>query len=215
MTRNDNRNYNYEDYPSERRGEYEAVLDLLSPGSKVVDLACGNGALMELMINEKQCTCIGMELSPSGVATCLQKGLQVTEGRIDEKLPYADNAFDVAVCNVTIQMVLYPETLLAEMKRISRRQIISFPNFAYFRNRLDMLLYGRMPKPMLFGYQWYNTGHIHQLSLRDFNELLQQTGGLQLTRSRYVPVGFKIIDGLGNIFPGWFRKIVIQETEKI
>ncbi|CAL1519216.1 methionine biosynthesis protein MetW [Chitinophaga sp. MM2321] len=213
--RNDNRNYNYEDFPSEKRVEYVAITSLLAPGSKVIDLACGNGALMEMMIAEKGCTCEGVELSPSGVQVAVKRGLSVREGRIDEKLPYADGEFDVAVCNVTIQMVMYPEQLLAEMKRISRKQIISFPNFAYFRNRLDLLLYGRMPKPMLFGYQWYNTGHIHQLSIRDFGELLAHTGGMRITRTLYVPVGYKIIDGLGSIMPGWFRKEVILETENI
>ncbi|WP_212005351.1 methionine biosynthesis protein MetW [Chitinophaga sp. HK235] len=212
--RNDNRNYDYSQLPSEKRGEYEKVTDLLSPGNTVLDLACGNGRLMEMMIEEKQCDCKGIEISLSGVEICQQKGLQVIRGRIDETLPYADNEFDVAVCNVTIQMVMYPETLLSEMKRVSRRQIISFPNFAYFRNRIDMLINGRMPKKMLFGYQWYNTGHIHQLSLRDFEELLENVGGLRIARKRYVPIGFKIIDSLGNVFPGWFRKTIIIETVK-
>ncbi|RBL89709.1 methionine biosynthesis protein MetW [Chitinophaga flava] len=212
--RNDNRNYDYSQLPSEKRGEYEKVTDLLSPGNTVLDLACGNGRLMEMMIEEKQCDCKGIEISPSGVEICQQKGLQVIRGRVDETLPYADNEFDVAVCNVTIQMVMYPETLLSEMKRVARRQIISFPNFAYFLNRIDMMINGRMPKKMLFGYHWYNTGHIHQLSLRDFEELLENVGGLHIARKRYVPIGFKIIDSLGNVFPGWFRKTIIIETVK-
>lgn len=211
---NDNRNYNYADFPSEKRVEYDKVASLLAPGSKVLDLGCGNGSLMEVMIAEKQCTCAGMELSPSGVEACRAKGLQVTGGRIDEPLPYADNEFDVAVCNVTIQMVMYPEVLLAEMKRVARRQIISFPNFAYFRNRLDLLLHGHMPRRMLFGYQWYNTGHIHQLSISDYEALVKHTGGLRISAMLYVPVGFKLIDGMGSLMPGWFRKIVIVETVK-
>jgi methionine biosynthesis protein MetW len=94
--------------------------------------------------------------------------------------------FDYAICNVTIQMVMYPEVLLSEMKRISHYQIISFPNFANWRNRLDLLLKGRMPKPMLFGYDWYNTGHIHQLSLKDFLDLAEK---YDLTVCRQIHIG--------------------------
>ncbi|RAJ73486.1 methionine biosynthesis protein MetW [Chitinophaga dinghuensis] len=212
--RNDNRNYNYNDYPSEKRMEYTLVADLIPTGSRVVDLACGNGALMEQLIATRQAVCEGIELSPSGVEVCQSKGLKVIEGRVDEKLPYADNQFDVAVCNVTIQMLMYPETLLSEMKRIAPRQVISFPNFAYFKNRLDLLLNGRMPKQLLFGYQWYNTGHIHQLSIRDFEELVAAVGGLEITTRSFVPMGMKPIDMLGGLFPGWFRKVVIMETRR-
>ena len=73
-----------------------------------------------------------------------------------------------------------PEVLLSEMKRISKYQIVSFPNFAHYKNRLDLLLKGRMPKPMLFGYKWYSTGHIHQMSIKDFYELIDDVGGLRV-----------------------------------
>ncbi|MBV8252235.1 MAG: methyltransferase domain-containing protein [Chitinophaga sp.] len=212
--RNDNRNYNYNDYPSEKRMEYELVADLIPTGARVLDLACGNGALMEQLIETRQAICEGMELSPSGVEVCRKKGLEVIAGRVDEKLPYADNQFDVAVCNVTIQMLMYPEMLLSEMKRVAPRQIISFPNFAYFKNRLELLLKGRMPKQLLFGYQWYNTGHIHQLSIRDFEELVGAVGGLEIATRSFVPMGMKPIDMLGGVFPGWFRKVVIMETRR-
>ena len=79
-------------------------------------------------------------------------------------------------------MVMYPEVLLNEMKRISKYQIVSFPNFAHYKNRLDLLFKGKMPKPMLFGYKWYNTGHIHQLSIKDFYELVDDVGGMKVLK---------------------------------
>src|SRR5882724_12824551 len=127
---NDNRNYNYENFASFERVEYPIIADMVERNSKVIDLGCGNGSLLEKLIKEKNVDGRGIEISKSGVEVCLKKGLHVTEGKIDEPLPFADNSFDYAICNVTIQMVMYPEVVLKEMKRIARYQIISFPNFA-------------------------------------------------------------------------------------
>jgi methionine biosynthesis protein MetW len=168
---NDNRNYNYEKFPSFERVEYPIITDMVEGNSKVIDLGCGNGSLLEKLIREKNVDAQGVEISKSGVEACLKKGLKVTEGKIDEQLPFADDSFDYAICNVTIQMVMYPEVLLKEMKRIAKYQIVSFPNFAYWKNRIDLLLNGRMPQPMLFGYSWYSTGHIHQFSIKDFENV--------------------------------------------
>ena len=179
---NDNRNYDYSIAFAEEREEYKLICELVEPNSSVIDLACGNGSLLEKLMKEKNVVGEGVELSPSGVEACKKKGLKVNQGRIDEKLPFDDNTFDYSICNVTIQMVMYPEVLLSEMKRISKYQIVSFPNFAHYKNRLDMLLNGRMPKPMMFGYKWYSTGHIHQLSFKDFNELVNDVGGLRFLK---------------------------------
>ena len=179
---NDNRNYDYSSAFTEEREEYKLICELVEPNSKVIDLGCGNGSLLAKLIKEKNVTAEGVELSESGVEVCKEKGLKVLKGKIDEKLPFADNSFDYSICNVTIQMVMYPEVLLSEMKRISKYQIVSFPNFAHYKNRIDLLLKGRMPKPMLFGYKWYNTGHIHQMSIKDFFELVDDVGGLSILR---------------------------------
>ena len=177
---NDNRNYDYNTAFTEERDEYKLICDLVEPNSTVIDLGCGNGSLLEKLKKEKNVKGEGIELSESGVEVCKVKGLKVLKGKIDEKLPFTDNTFDYSICNVTIQMVMYPEVLLNEMKRISKYQIVSFPNFAHYKNRLDLLLKGRMPKPMLFGYKWYSTGHIHQMSNKDFYELIDDVGGLRV-----------------------------------
>ena len=177
---NDNRNYDYSTAFTEERDEYKLICDLVEPNSTVIDLGCGNGSLLEKLKKEKNVKGEGVELSSSGIEACKKKGLKIIQGRIDEKLPFDDNFFDYSICNVTIQMVMYPEVLLSEMKRISKYQIVSFPNFAHYKNRLDLLLKGRMPKPMLFGYKWYSTGHIHQMSNKDFYELIDDVGGLRV-----------------------------------
>jgi methionine biosynthesis protein MetW len=108
----DNRNYDYSEWINEDREDYKYVVELVEEGSKIIDLGCGNGSLMQKLIKEKRVTASGVELSPTGVEVCRGKGLNVIQGRIDEKLPFADNEFDYAVCNVTIQMVMYPEVLI-------------------------------------------------------------------------------------------------------
>ncbi len=203
---NDNRNYNYENFPSLERVEYPIITDMVEMNSKVIDLGCGNGSLLEKLIKEKNVNGCGIEISKSGVEACLKKGLRVTEGKIDEPLPFADNAFDYAICNVTIQMVMYPEVLLKEMVRISHFQIISFPNFAYWKNRIDLLFNGRMPQPMLFGYSWYATGHVHQFSVKDFFELLNGIKKIKVEKFVDSRSDFPLIK---KIFPGLFLYIPI------
>lgn len=213
---NDNRNYDYSIAFAEEREEYKLICELIEPNSKVIDLGCGNGSLLEKLIKEKNVKGEGVELSSSGVEACKKKGLKVLQGRIDEKLPFDDNVFDYSICNVTIQMVMYPEVLLSEMKRISKYQIVSFPNFAFYKNRLDLLLKGRMPKPMLFGYKWYSTGHIHQLSIKDFYELVEDVGGLKIVRINAHSSRNRIKKYFSEKFPNMFQILqtfLLKKTE--
>ena len=182
-TFNDNRNYNYSGFDSVERKEYGVISDWIEPNSSVIDLACGNGTLLEKLVKDKNISGKGVELSDSGIDICRAKNLDVQKGSIDQTLPFNDNTFDYAICNVTIQMVMYPEILLSEMKRISKFQIISFPNFGHYKNRVDLTLNGKMPRPMLFGYKWYSTGHIHQVSIKDFYELIDDVGGFVIFKS--------------------------------
>mgnify|MGYP001809580214 CR=1 FL=1 len=172
---NDNRDYQYNDEYYNRH-EFSVIKNWIPKNSKIIDLGCGNGALMSYLKKEN-IDVEGIEIAKSGVEVCLKNGLKVIRGAIDEKATYqiySDYQFDYSICNVTIQMVKYPEILINEMKRISKYQIISFPNFAYLENRLDLLFNGVMPRKMLYKYKWYNTGHIHQLSLRDFKNFCRE-----------------------------------------
>lgn len=195
---NDNRNYNYSGFETVERKEYDVIANWITPNSSVIDLACGNGTLLEKLRKEKNISGKGIELSDSGIAICKNKNLNVQKGRIDEPLPFSENEFDFAVCNVTIQMVMYPEKLLSEMKRIAKYQIVSFPNFGHYKNRIDLLFNGRMPKPMLFGYKWYSTGHIHQLAIKDFYELVEDVGGLKILK--------QYVEGHKNFFKKYLLK---------
>ncbi|MFA4922668.1 MAG: methionine biosynthesis protein MetW [Ignavibacteriaceae bacterium] len=204
---NDNRNYNYSGFETVERKEYDVIANWVTPNASVIDLACGNGTLLEKLIKEKNISGKGIELSDSGIAICNKKNLDVQKGSIDERLPFKDNTFDYAICNVTIQMVMYPEILLSEMKRVAKYQILSFPNFAYYKNRLDLLLKGCMPKPMLFDYKWYNTGHIHQCSFNDFLDLLNEIDGLKVKEIRFAKTNSAAKNFLIQTFPNLFMFI--------
>lgn len=206
---NDNRNYSSNSWKSEIRKEYSYIIELVEANSSVIDLGCGSGDLMLSLHTEKNCKVSGIEISDAGVSISQSKGLDVRLGRIDEPLPFENYFFDFAICNVTVQMVLYPEILLREMKRISRFQIISFPNFAFYKNRFQLLFGGVMPEKMLFGYSWFNTGHIHQLSIKDFRKFVSQTAGWKIEKEICVKENSAFKNFAMKIFPNLFQQVPI------
>lgn len=211
---NDNRKYDYSLYPDINRTEYQIILAMVKSGASVLDLGCGNGALLARLKKEKNIRETGIELVESGVEVCRQRGLNVQQGRIDEQLPFSDNQFEYAICNVTLQMVLYPEIVLKEMKRVAQYQIISFPNFAFWKNRIELLFAGRMPQKMLFGYSWYSTGHLHQFSIVDFHHLVHNIGGLSVIEQRFQTSQNVIKDFLAHTFPNLFLQVPIYLLQK-
>lgn len=209
--KHDNRRYVFEGEKLATRPEYSLIVDMIPSTSKVIDLGCGEGTLGYYLLHEKKCHVTGVEISPSGVEIAKKRGLDAYCASIDQGLPnFRNNEFDVAVCNATMQMVMFPERLLEEMKRISREQIISFPNFGSYKNRIHFLFKGRMPTPMLYGYKWYNTGHIHQFSLLDLKALLAELG-MEITELHFTSrVAWKSL--LIKLWPNLFGDILIVRT---
>lgn len=179
--KSDKRKYDWSAETESFREEYDVICNWVKKDSKVIDLACGNGSLMNLLTKRNDSKCVGVEKSKSGVEICKNKGLTVRNGSIDEKLDYLkDNEFDYSICSVTIQMLFYPEVTLSEMKRISKYQIISFPNYGYFTNRIELMFLGRFPRRQLAGYDWFDTGHIHNLTIKDFKNTVTKIFDLEI-----------------------------------
>lgn len=211
---NDNRNYLFGPDSVSQRKEYPIILDWIPSGSNVIDLGCGDGTLLKLL-KLKEVKDEGLDISESAVKSARKKGLRVKKGRIDTRLDYKNNSFDFAICNATLQMVMYPEVLLSEMVRISKKQIISFPNFAFMLNRLELLIKGKMPKFMLYGYDWYSTGHIHQLSISDFIDYCHDER-IKILDAKYYSFGgyISLLSPVVGLFPNVLALSGLFLTEK-
>jgi methionine biosynthesis protein MetW len=143
----------------------------------VLDVGCGDGALMAALRDEVQADARGMELDPHNVAECVARGLSVIQGDADVDLSlYADVSFDYAILSQTLQTTKRPDLVLDELLRIGRRAFVSFPNFAHWRVRLSLLWGGRMPVTRLLPVAWYETPNIHHVTIDDFRELMAKKG---------------------------------------
>ena len=152
-----------------QRTDFRTVLEIVEPGSRVLDLGCGNGSLLQLLRNRKQTVGYGVELSPNLITECIEKGLSVFHGNLDEGLrDFEDQSFDYVILNQTLPVVHRPAYVIEEMMRVGKKGIVSFPNFGYWRIRLRLLLTGRMPVDEVIPHEWYDTPNIHHLTVRDF-----------------------------------------------
>lgn len=154
---------------------YEIISEFIEPGSKVLDLGCGSGNLLKLLKDKKNVQGRGIEINEKNVIKCIEKGLSVFQGDIDEGLKeFDDKSYDYVVLNQTLQMTYKPDYVLIEMMRTGKKAVISFPNFAYWRVRLYLLFNGQMPKSNILPFEWYNTPNIHLLTIKDFEEFCKK-----------------------------------------
>ena len=157
------------------RPDFREILRLVRPGSRVLDVGCGEGALLELMVRENKVDGRGIEISPSGVSACLARGLAVMQGDADRDLDFfAERAFDYVILSQTLQAVQRPRHVLGELLRIGDKAVVSLPNFGHWRVRLDLLAHGRMPVTGALPQPWWETPNIHLCTVRDFTGVCEE-----------------------------------------
>ena len=154
----------------------EALARLVPVGSRVLDLGCGDGAMLDHLQRTRGCTGYGIEIDDANVLACVKRGVNVIQLNLDEGLAlFGDQSFDVVLQIDTLQHLRNAETMLRETARVGRIGIVAFPNFAHWPNRLSVLL-GRMPVTRRLPYQWYDTPNIRVGTLADFDALARKNG---------------------------------------
>jgi methionine biosynthesis protein MetW len=159
------------------RSDIALIARHVAPGARVLDVGCGDGALMAALRDTVQADVRGLELDPSNVGAAVERGLAVVQGDADTDLRYyPDQSFDYAILSQTLQTTRRPDRVVRELLRIGQQAFVSFPNFAHWRGRLSLLVGGRMPVTKLLPERWYDTPNIHHLTIDDFRALVKDNG---------------------------------------
>lgn len=162
---------------SELRPDLAIIADNVRPGASVLDVGCGDGALMAALRDRKQVDARGLELDPANVSAAVGRGLSVMQGNANTDLAdYPAGSFDYAILSQTLQRMERPDRTLQELLRIGRQAFVSFPNFAHWRVRTSFLFGGQMPVTRLLPERWFSTENIHHVTIRDFRALVRELG---------------------------------------
>jgi methionine biosynthesis protein MetW len=159
------------------RPDLAVIARHIPDGARILDVGCGDGALLSALKDKPDMDLRGLELDPRNVATAVARGLSVAQGDADTDLGYyPDHSFDIAILSQTLQTTRRPDRVVEEMLRIARHAYVSFPNFAHWRGRLSLAFGGRMPVTELLPERWYDTPNIHHLTIDDFRALVRDRG---------------------------------------
>ena len=180
------------------RDDLQLIYDWIPAQSRVLDLGCGDGELLSALVTEKQCSGYGVEIDTQGVLAAMARGVNVIQADLEQGLlDFDDNSFDILILSQTIQSMQNTETILRDLTRVAKQAIVSFPNFGYWKNRIQIGLMGHMPVSERMPYQWYNTPNIHLCTLQDF-ELLCARNHIRILE-RAVMTGQKQVNTLPNL----------------
>lgn len=191
------------------RLDHRVIADLVETRSKVLDLGCGDGELLELLIRQKSCKGTGVEIDEKAIYACIEKGLTVSHSDINSGLSeYADKRFDYVILNESLQQMLSPQKAILEALRVGKKVIVGIPNFCHYQARFQIFFRGRVPVTKELPYEWYDTPNLRFFSLKDFKKFCKVNGIRILTE--------RAIDARKEVFflPNLFAHIGIYVLEK-
>ena len=190
--------------PIIKRLDHQVICGIVETGSKVLDLGCGNGDLLQLLAERRGAKAQGVELNNDAIHTCVEKGLSVFHSDIDSGLPYyPDQSFDYVILNQSLQEAKKVETVISEALRVGKKVIIGFPNFAHLEARIRMFFGGRAPIVSSLPYEWYSTPNLRFLSIKDFKSFCMAKGYKMLSSN------FLDSQGLVRVLPNLFAQNAI------
>lgn len=162
---------------SELRAELQKICEWIEPGSRVLDLGCGDGTLLDWLQRNRNISGYGVEINQDNVMSCLKKGVNIIQADLDAGLTdFGDASFDYVIMTQALQALQFPHKTLEEMARVGKQSIVTFPNFGLWKHRIHLSLKGRMPVSKALPAQWYDTKNIHLCTVKDFeNFCLEQS----------------------------------------
>ncbi len=179
------------------RPDFAAIAAWIPDGARVLDLGCGDGSLLRYLQGSNRVAGYGVEIVDANIVACIKNQVNVIQGDLESGLSgFENNSFDYVILSQTLQATRHTEPLMREMLRVGREGIVSFPNFGYWRNRMD-ILQGKMPVSKELPYQWYDTPNIHLCTLNDF-EALCRSNSMHIL-DRRVMTGDRVISVLPNL----------------
>ena len=195
------------------RPDLQIISEWITPGSRILDLGCGDGTLLQYLRDTRNGNGYGIEIDDDNVLQCIKVGVNVIQTDLDAGLSEFDaDSFDYVVMSQTLQAVHYPDRVLEEMLRVGREGIVTFPNFGHWRARLQLALSGHMPVSRILPHDWYNTPNLHLCTVNDFEELCSNLG-IEILQSTFVDQSHKISVG-ARVAPNLLGEIALYRFRR-
>tara|TARA_R110002096_G_scaffold196966_2_gene380022 strand:- start:14539 stop:15141 length:603 start_codon:yes stop_codon:yes gene_type:complete len=195
---------------SELRVELQRICEWIEPGSRVLDLGCGDGSLLEWLQKNRNISGYGVDINPENVLSCLKKKVNIIQADLDAGLTdFEDGSFDYVIMTQALQALQFPHQTLAEMVRVGRKSIVTFPNFGLWKHRVYLAMKGRMPVSKALPAQWYDTQNIHLCTVKDFEQFCKQKA-LHIAKRDIVDYEHRS-DALMKLWPNLFGEVALYQ----